>query len=116
MFINGAPTPVKGSTAISRPPAAHNSRASVFRRVPSGRITLQSTPAKATNQMNTDMSTCTTSAVRKKSTQGMIACTPGVRDRTSRMANRPATIRAATPSHNQRNAKERAAGVAADRV
>ena len=45
-------------------PLKHSSQPVLFNRLMRGRLVrLHSTPAKARNQMNTDMSTCTTSAV-----------------------------------------------------
>jgi len=54
------------------------------------------------NQISTDRSTCTTSAVWKKSIQGINSDTAGVLDSTSNRENIPEAMSENTPRKNQR--------------
>lgn len=57
---------------------------------------------KDRNQISTERSTCTTSAVRKKSIQGMKLDTAGVLDNTSNSEKIPDAMSENTPRKNQR--------------
>ena len=77
-------------------------------------LRLQAAAEIASSQINTDIVTCTTSATRKKSMNGINPCTTGVRASTSRIEKMPAATNATRPKVNQPVVVARAVVLRAD--
>src|SRR3972149_2735507 len=71
LFMIGPPVLTNGATTTTSTPATASSSATHPMAIQlGGEAALHLTPAKAKNHNNTDKSTCTTNALRKKSTEG----------------------------------------------
>src|SRR3972149_4536216 len=110
--MSASPAPERGAAAIAGVPrVASNSACLPAPRKRGVELRLHSAPPKARNHTSTERSTCTTSAVWKKSTHGKIFCTYGARASTSSTEKTPETRSEASPSNSHLRARLRRASL-----